>query len=58
MYIGLGTLQTAYCILCKGAIILATSAPIILINNNNSLRDSVRVAQSKAGLAKNACCTK
>src|SRR6218665_2435433 len=36
MYIGLGTLQTVYCILCKGAIILAMSAPIILINNNNS----------------------
>src|SRR6218665_1538722 len=36
MYIGLGTLQTVYCILCKGAIILAMSAPTILINNNNN----------------------
>ena len=36
MYIGLGTLQTVYCTLCKGAIILAMSAPIILINNNKT----------------------
>src|SRR6218665_2251224 len=36
MYIGLGTLQTVYCILCNRSIILAMSTPIILINNNNT----------------------